>query len=351
MLGKIRLGDLMGRLARMGKRDVANNAAIFPQGGSTITQQLVRGYFLRTMTARENSGQLRHSGRLPRLLSGVIGARTVNMLVRKAEEIRLSLWIEEEMRKHFGSKRRAKLEILARYATLIYMGNGQYGIARGAEYYFGRPLDQFTADDADKAALLAGTAKSARYFAPNASDAKRVFRRRNQTLALMAASGFISPDQARRARERPIEVARQPREKMIEASAVVDNVLEELRSRHPGLGVQDLQQGRIQVYSTVDARVQHIANQALEHGLLRYEKRHPSARSLIQGSVVVLRNRDASILAETGGRQSYEDRSSAYTDFNRVTKSLRQPGSAMKPIVLSRRFSGRDLHSGDRGAR
>ena len=47
VLGKIRLGDLMGRLTRMGKRDVANNAAIFPQGGSTITQQLVRGYFSR----------------------------------------------------------------------------------------------------------------------------------------------------------------------------------------------------------------------------------------------------------------------------------------------------------------
>ncbi len=54
VLSKIRLGDLMGRLARMGKRDVANNAAIIPQGGSTITQQLVRGYFLRTMTAQEN---------------------------------------------------------------------------------------------------------------------------------------------------------------------------------------------------------------------------------------------------------------------------------------------------------
>jgi len=51
------------------------------------------------------------------------------------------------------------------------------------------------------------------------------------------------------------------------------------------------------------------------------------------GLVVVLQNRDASILAETGGRQFYQDRSSASSDFNRVTKSQRQPGSAMKPIV------------------
>jgi penicillin-binding protein 1A len=335
---KIRLGDLIGRLARMGRRGAANNSAIFPQGGSTITQQLVRGYFLKTMTAQENSDQLRHGQRMARVMSGVIGARTVNMLVRKVEEIRLSLWVEERMRKQFGSKRRAKEEILARYASLIYMGNGQYGVARGAEYYFGRPLGSFTAEDADKAALLAGTAKSARYYAPNASERKRVLQRRNQTLELMAASGFISPGQARRARQRPIETVARQKEKLIEASAVVDNVLDELTSRQPGLTVKDLRQGRIQVYSTVDAGVQQIANQALERGLLLYEKRHAGARGLIQGSVVVLRNRDASILAETGGREFYKDRSSSYADFNRVTKSLRQPGSAMKPIVYLAAF-------------
>jgi membrane peptidoglycan carboxypeptidase len=338
ILCKIRFGNLIGRLSRMGSRDAANNSAIFPQGGSTITQQLVRGYFLKTVTAQENSDQLRHGGRLARVLSSVIGARTVNMLVRKVEEIRLSFWVEEQMQIHFGSKRRAKEEILARYASLIYMGNGQYGFARGAEYYFGRPLGRFTVEDADKAALLAGTAKSARYYAPNASETNRVLQRRDQTLALMAARGFISPGQERRARQRPIEVVAQHKDKTIETSAVVDNILDELTSRQTGLNVKDLLQGRIQVYSTVDAGVQQVANQALERGLLVYEKRHSGARGLVQGSVVVLRNRDASILAEIGGRQVYKDRSSAYADFNRVTKSLRQPGSAMKPIVYLAAF-------------
>ena len=60
------------------------------------------------------------------------------MMLRKREEIRLSLWLEQEMRERFGSKRRAKEEILARYASFVYMGNGQYGFARAAEYYFGR---------------------------------------------------------------------------------------------------------------------------------------------------------------------------------------------------------------------
>jgi penicillin-binding protein 1A len=322
----------------MGKRDAANSAAIFPQGGSTITQQLVRGYFLKTMTAQEDSDQLRHRQILARALSSVVGARTVNMLFRKLEEIRLSLWIEEEMRARFGSKRRAKEEILARYASLIYMGNGQYGFARAAEYYFGRPLATFTAGDAGKAALLAGTAKSARYYAPNASQTRRVLERRNQILVLMAARGFISPDQARGASRRPIETVPQHKEKAIVASAVVDNVLDELKGGHADLTERDLLQGHIQVYTTVNAQVQQIANQALEHGLLLYEQRHPRASGLVQGSVVVLRNSDAGILAETGGRQFYKDRSSAYSDFNRVTKSLRQPGSAMKPIVYLAAF-------------
>ena len=335
---KLRILNLLGRLTKMGSRDAANSAAIFPQGGSTITQQLVRGYFLKTMTAQENSDHLRHKQGLARALSSVVGARTVNMLFRKLEEIRLSLWIEEEMRARFGSKRRAKEEILARYASLIYMGNGQYGFARGAEYYFGRTLATFTAEDADKAALLAGAVKSARYYAPNASPNQRVFERRNQVLALMTARGFISPDQASRARRRPVETVAQHKDKAIGASAVVDNVLDELKSRRADLSEKNLQQGHIQVYSTVNARVQEIANQALEHGLLLYEKRHPRASGLIQGSVVVLKNRDASILAETGGRQFYKDRSSAYSDFNRVTKSLRQPGSAMKPIVYLAAF-------------
>ena len=333
VLGKVRMRALAAHLVGLGRQD----EALFPQGGSTITQQLVRGYFLKNLTAQENSSQLRRGGLLPRALSYAIGARSVNMLVRKGEEIRLSLWVEKEMQERFGSKRNAKKEILARYASFIYLGNSQYGFATAAEYYFGRPLATFTADDADKAALLAGIAKSPRYYAPSAKETERVLRRRNQTLALMAANGFISPDSVNSAEQRPIQVVARRKDKMLQAPAVLGNVLQELK-RRGDLSVEDLLQGRIQVYSTVDVRVQQIANQALERGLELYEKRHPSTKRLIQGSVVVLRNHDASILAETGGRQFYQDRSAAYSDFNRVTKSLRQPGSTMKPMVYLAAF-------------
>ena len=337
LLAKVRVGALAARLIGFGGQDEVESPALLPQGGSTITQQLVRGYFLKKLTTKENSNELRYAGIFPRSLSNLLGARTVNMLVRKLEEIRLSLWIEKEMQQRFGSKRNAKEEILARYASFIYMGNSQYGFATAAEYYFGRSLTTFTADDADEAALLAGIAKSPRYYAPSAKETERVLRRRNQTLALMAANGFISRASVNSAEQRPIHVIARPPDKMLQAPAVLENVLQELKG-HRDLSVDDLLQGRIQVYSTVDLRVQQLVNEALERGLELYEQRHPSAKGIIQGSVVVLRNRDASILAETGGRQFYQNRSAAYSDFNRVTKSLRQPGSTMKPFAYLAAF-------------
>jgi penicillin-binding protein 1A len=344
VLGKVRIETLVARLTSPGWEDEVNRPAIFPHGGSTITQQLVRGHFLKDMTAQENSNQLRHNGFLHHVLSYVIGPRSVNMLVRKLEEIRLSLWVEREMQTRFASKRRAKEEILARYASFIYMGNGLYGFAVAAEYYFNRPLDTFTVDDADKAALLAGIAKSPRTYAPSAKETGRVLRRRDQSLALMAKRGFISSDTLRASEQRPLQTVSLRRENIPRAPAVIENVFEELKGHPAGLNPEDLRHGRIHVYTTVDARLQQIVNEALEHGIELYEKRHPRAKGIVQGSVVVLRNRDAGILAETGGRQLYEGRSAAYSDYNRVTKSLRQNGSAMKPIVYLAAFRQGTFH-------
>ena len=336
--GKVRLGMLAARLLRWGRHDEVQGAALFPQGGSSITQQLVRGSFLRRVTARENSYQLRPTGLVARLLSSVIGSRSVNMLARKREEMRLSLWLEHEMRGRFGSKRRAKEEILARYSTFVYMGNGQYGFTRAAEYYFGRRLATFTAADADKAAVLAGVAKAPRDYAPGADEQGIVMRRRNETLTLMHANGFLSAEATAHAKGRALQIERHDIPSQLHASAVVEHVLEELKASRAGLGLEDLLQGRIQVYATADARVQQIANHALERGLARYEGRHPAARGVIQGSVVVLHNGDGRILAETGGRRVFNGRSASYSDYNRVTRSLRQPGSAMKPLVYLAAF-------------
>jgi penicillin-binding protein 1A len=311
----------------------------FPQGGSTLTQQLVRGYFLRDRSGRENGAALFQDNRTSRLLSVVVGVPTTNKLLRKLEEVRLALWLEEELSRRFGSREQAKREIFARSASFNYLGNGRYGFAAGSDYYFGKPLSSYTPEDAGKAALLAGITKAPRDYLPVPGD-PRALRRRNETLALMARNGFIPADLAKRCQAEPVVVV-PPKNSPVKtrAPAVINTVFDELRQHGAGdFGVEELFQGRISVHTTVDERLQTIVNEALETGLALYERRHPEARGLIQGSVVVLRNADAAILAEAGGRHFYKNRHARYSDFNRATGSLRQPGSAWKPLVYLAAF-------------
>jgi penicillin-binding protein 1A len=306
----------------------------FPHGSSTLTQQLVRGYFLRDRSSNEGGDALFRYNVSSRLLAAVLGVPTTNKLLRKLEEIRLSIWLEQEMRQRFGSRDQAKREIFARAANLNYLGNGRYGFAAASEYYFGRPLSSYTSEDAGQAALLAGITKSPRDYAPVTGD-PRPLRRRNEILELMARNGSISASLAKRSQAEPVLVATDTTVKP-QAPAAINTVLAELR--HHGFATEDLFQGRILVHATVDERVQTIVNEALENGLALYEHRHPAAAGEIQGSVVVLRNADAAILAEAGGRQVYQGRRVRYGDLNRVTGSLRQPGSAWKPLVYLAAF-------------
>ena len=309
-----------------------------PQGGSTLTQQLVRGYFLRDRWSRENGSTLFRDHPTWRLLSVVVGVPSTNKLFRKLEEVRLALWLEEEMSRRFGSRERAKREIFARSASFNYLGNGRYGFVTGSEYYFGKPLSSYTMEDAAKAALLAGITKAPRDYLPVPGDA-RPLRRRNEILALMARNGYIPENLAKRLQTEPVLVATAPSTIKTQAPAAIDSVFHELRQRGAGrFGIEDLLQGRIAVHATVDHRIQTIVNEALETGLALYEKRHPQAKGLIQGSVVVLRNGDAAILAEAGGRHIYQNRRVRYSDFNRATGSLRQAGSAWKPMVYLAAF-------------
>jgi penicillin-binding protein 1A len=154
----------------------------------------------------------------------------------------------------------------------------------------------------------------------------------------MARNGYISEGLAKRCQAEPILVVA-ARPIKTQAPAAIAAVLAELKLHGAGrFGVEDLFQGRISVRSTVDERVQAVVNEALENGLALYENRHPGTNGLIQGSVVVLRNADAAILAEAGGRQVYKDRSARYSDLNRAANSLRQPGSAWKPLVYLAAF-------------
>ncbi|HXN23760.1 MAG TPA: transglycosylase domain-containing protein [Candidatus Dormibacteraeota bacterium] len=341
VLSKTNIQALIAWAGGSNGENAAERAPVFPQGGSTITQQLVRGFFLQKLTSAKNSNTLQHQGLLSRVLAFVIGVPGTNRVLLKVEEMRLSLWIEAEMLKRYGSKRRAKEELLARYASFIYLGNGRYGFAKAAQYYLGIPATALTADDADKAALLAGITKSPGEYAPTLEDNQRPLRRRNQILALMVKNHFLSAQTAQSSQQTPILLAAHVNG-LIEAPAAVGNVLEELKRLDAtpvsDIGINQLLEGHIQIYSTIDDRIQRFANAALENGLKFYERRHPQSTGLIQGSVVVLRNRDSAILAEAGGRRTYKGHNTTYSDYNRVTQSMRQPGSAMKPIVYLAAF-------------
>lgn len=275
----------------------------YSHGGSTLDQQLVKLYFQTGKT---------------------------DTLRKKLDKIRLAVWLNEEMQKRFGAK--AKEEIFARFASFVYLGNGRYGFDAGAENFFGKRIKDFGPDDADKAAFLAGLIRHP--FPSKNPRMEKYVNRRNEVLQQMMENDFIGQNTLKElAKKEVVLIGKMP--KTIAASAVSD-MLEELNK----FGFNDMQlfEGKISLVSSIDLKIQEIANQALENGLNAYEERHPEAKGRIQGAVIVLRNSDAGILAEVGGRQAYNSKNLAYTDFNRAKHARRQPGSAFKPITYLAAF-------------
>ena len=110
--------------------------------------------------------------------------------------------------------------------------------------------------------------------------------------------------------------------------------------------MESLAAGRIFLHSTLDNRIQTAANDALEAGLRRYEERHPGRDGQVQGALVVLRNRDAAILALVGGRRHYQGADSSWGDLNRAVETRRQPGSTMKPLLYLAAFRSGSMLDG-----
>lgn len=302
---------------------------VMSRGGSTLTQQAVRLHLLSEITKKEKGDELLVDNWRTRILSNLPFVETthVNIILRKIQELTNTINTEKEFRKIYGSKRKAKEEIFARYASSVYLGS-VYGLGYAAEYYFGKNIQYFSKEDSPEAALMAGMIK---YPLPRAFSLKREIppkyhTRKNQILRLMAVNGYITHDEATEFMKDEIELAPLDKEKTT-APSVVNDIRKELSNY--GFSSDDLFKGFIQISSTVDLRIQEIANQALENGLAEYEKRHPEHVGLIQGSVVVLRNNDAAILAEIGGRKYYKGREYRYSDLNRVNRQ-RPVGSVFK---------------------
>lgn len=198
-------------------------------GGSTITQQVARGFFLSSEVS----------------------------LTRKMTEIFLSFRIEHEL---------SKDEILELYLNKIFFGNRAYGVAAAAEFYYGKTLDQLTLGED---AMLASLPKFPSSSNP-LNNRVRATERRNYVLQRMLDNRFISDAQFKQAGGEPdLAYAHEPPIE-VEAPYVAEMVRQDALER---LGNDALTNGYT-IHTTLDSRAQDAANQALRDDLISYDQRH-----------------------------------------------------------------------------
>jgi penicillin-binding protein 1B len=274
--------DLRG-IARAALANLKAGRAV--QGGSTLTQQLVKNYFLS------------HD-------------RT---LVRKFNEAIMSLLLEA----HYD-----KGEILEAYLNEIFLGQqGAYavhGFGQASLFYFDQPLEQL---DAHQIALLIGLVRGASYYNPRRHP-ERARARRDQVLAAFAETGLLTPDQARQAAARELGVSASPRTRGTRYHAFVDLVRRQLGQVYRE---EDLRTEGLRIFTTLVPHVQEKAQAAVSRGLAELDQRGLS--SSLQAAMVVADIASGEVQALVG------DREASRAGFNRAIHARRQIGSVIKPLV------------------
>jgi penicillin-binding protein 1B len=272
-----------------------------PRGASTITQQLVKNYFLREVDERGYR----------------VAPRTFK---RKTEEALLAFVLE---------RRANKEEILELYLNEIYLGQiGSFstnGVGQAARLYFGKDVANLTLAEA---ALLAGMIQSPNRYAPNRHP-ERAKERRDQVLHAMAEAGFIDSAASEAAISQPLHVQPSMADST-EAPYFVDLVREQLAKRYAGA---DLVTQNLTIYTSLDLQLQAFAERALIGGLKKVDtliKRKGGPP--VQGCLIALEPATGTVVALVGGR-SY-----GASQYNRVTEARRQPGSTFKPFVYLTAF-------------
>ncbi len=259
----------------------------YSQGGSTLTQQLVKSYFL------DNS-------------------RT---LERKLRELAMSVILEAR----FG-----KADILNAYINEIYLGqDGQravHGFGLGSEYYFNRPLSELGVDEI---ATLIAVIRGPSYYNPFRHP-DRALARRDLVLEKMHDARLIRDDVYQRSVHMPLKVVRGTRAGGAYHPAFMDLVRKELAERYQE---EDLTTQGLRVFTTLAPNVQDAADQALSTTLDRLEQGRGLAADSLQGAVVVTANQTGEVLAVAGGRRA------GFDGFNRAMNARRPIGSLVKPVV------------------
>jgi penicillin-binding protein 1A len=215
------------RIAGAAYRDVRSGGRV--QGASTLTMQLARNLFL-------SPDRSFH---------------------RKIQEALLAVQIE---------RRFTKPQIFTLYANQIYLGHGVYGFEAASEFYFSKQAKHLSLDEA---ALLAGLPKSPSYYSP-ITHPDHALKRRNLVINSMLEDGMITAEQAAVARDLPIrlELAHDP-------DSLAPYFVEEIRRYLEGkYGSDQVHEGGLRVYTSLNMDLQRAANNAVLDGLAAYERRH-----------------------------------------------------------------------------
>lgn len=280
------------------------------QGGSTITMQVARNFFL----TRKKT------------------------YLRKINEILLALKIEKELTKN---------EILELYLNKIYFGKHAYGIAAAAEVYYGVRVDQLSLA---QIAMLAGLPQAPSTINPINSP-QAAFKRRTHVLDNMLALGYISKEQYTQANSEPIETIYHGKTIELHAPYIAEMVRQELVERFG----EDIYDKGYEIITTIDSNAQIAANYALNRALLEYDQRHNNNNNIvnneeeddesnsevastltnkdsskypeIEGALVALQPDSGAILSLVGGFDFNK------SSFNRAIQAERQPGSNFKPFI------------------
>ena len=257
------------------------------QGGSTLTQQLVKNYFL----SRERT------------------------LVRKANEMLMALLLE---------RRYSKEEILEAYLNEVFLGqHGRraiHGFGLASRFYFGRPLGEL---ELPHHALLIGMVRGPSYYDPRRHP-ERARQKRDQVLDLLAAQGVVDAAAARRARAQPLGLADSGDLSDSPHPAFVDLVRRQLRRDYRE---EDLRSEGLRIFTTLRDHVQRRTEEAVSGGLGRLEKAYGLDDGVLEGAAVVTHPGSGEVLALVGGRNP---RTAA---FNRALDARRPVGSLIKPAV------------------
>ncbi|MBL4598710.1 MAG: PBP1A family penicillin-binding protein [Rhizobiaceae bacterium] len=265
--------DFLGLTRAMAENVRANSVV---QGGSTLSQQLAKNLFL-------------------------TNERTLD---RKVKEAFLSVWLEINL---------TKKEILKLYLDRAYMGGGNFGVGAAAQFYFDKEVTDINLAES---AMLAGLFKAPTKYAPHINlPAARA--RANEVLTNMVQAGFMTEGQVIGARRKPATIVE--RDASEGPNYFLDWAFEEVKRITIAMPVRT-----IIAKTTIDLDLQRSAEDSIETHL----RQHGTAYHVKQAAMIAIDHTGA-VRAMVGGRDY------GHSQFNRATKSKRQPGSAFKPFVYA----------------